>query len=82
MRQKFEKSPRVCTWKRPGSNCALDLTIQVTLCQKMLENARTCQKTLKNVRTCWKMLEKCKKKKNARKCWKVLKKKQKMLENA
>ena len=25
LKQKFEKSPKVCTWKRPGSNGALQL---------------------------------------------------------
>ena len=27
LKQKSEKSPGVCTWKRPGSKCALYLTI-------------------------------------------------------
>ena len=31
LRHNYEKSPRVCIWKRPGSNGALYLTIQITL---------------------------------------------------
>ena len=65
LRQKFEKSPRVCSWKLFGSDGALYLTIQITRKhQKMLKYARKCyknarqyQKMLNNVRKCQNMLE-------------------------